>query len=52
MRQEGSQQWTLTNGVLARKGKLEPISLILVDRIVVQDLDVHLPFLEIIRLDN
>ena len=42
----------LTDRVLVTEGKLQPISLVQIKRILVKDLDVHLPFLQIITLDD
>lgn len=41
-----------TDGIFRAKGELQTIRLVLVQRIRVQNLDVHLPLLEIVRLDD
>lgn len=42
-------QQRLTNRVFVAEGELEPVDLVLVQRIVIQNLDIHLPFLEVVR---
>jgi hypothetical protein len=42
----------LTDRVLVTEGEFQPISLVQIKRILVKDLDVHLPFLQIVTLDD
>lgn len=42
----------LTNRVLVTEGKLQAISLVEIKWILVKDLDVHLPFLQIVTFDD
>lgn len=39
-------RWLLTNGVFGRESKLESVCLIFVERVVIEDLNVHLPFFQ------
>lgn len=48
-------QWgllPLTNWVLGTEGEFEPVYLVLVQWVVVQDSDVHLPFFEVLGFDD
>lgn len=42
----------LTDRILVTEGELQPISLVQIKRILVKDLDVHLPFLQVVTLDD
>ena len=42
----------LTDGIFVRKGELKSVCLVFVERVVVEDFDVHLPFLQSIGLDD
>jgi hypothetical protein len=49
---EVSEKIALTNRVLVTEGKLQAISLIQVKWVLVKDLDVHLPFLQIVTFHD
>lgn len=41
-----------TYGVLGTEGKLQPVGLILVERVVIQNFDIHLPLFEVLCFGN
>lgn len=41
-----------TNRIFRPKSKFEAINLVLIERVCVQDLDIHLPLLKILGLDD
>lgn len=41
-----------TDGILRRKGELQPVDLVLVQRVLVEDAEVHLPFFEVVGFGN
>lgn len=45
-------RWFLTNGVFGRESKLESVCLIFVERVVIEDFDVHLPFFQTVGFHN
>ena len=42
----------LTDGVFVVEGELQPVCLVLVEWVVVQDADVHVPLFEVIGFDH
>lgn len=47
-----AEEMGLTNRVLVTEGKLQAISLVEIKWVIVKDLDVHLPFLQIVAFDD
>jgi hypothetical protein len=45
------QESGLTDRIFRPKGEFESVGLVLVERVVVKDLNVHLPFFEIVVFD-
>lgn len=41
-----------TDRILRRKGKLQPVDLVLVQRVLIEDSEVHLPFFEVVGFGN
>jgi hypothetical protein len=47
-----SEKLGLTDGILVAEGEFQSVRLVEVERVVIEDLNVHLPFLKSVTLDN